>query len=133
VKQERARAEVVRYWMDKAHEALKAARSEQEAGRFVFSVNRAYYACFYSASEVLVTHGERFSKHSGVRGALHRSLVKTGKLDSSWGRFYDLVFNARQRGDYQELVEFSSEETEELILQAEQFVSAMNMLLENRG
>jgi uncharacterized protein (UPF0332 family) len=133
VKDEQARSEVVRYWMDKAHEALKAARSEQKAGRFVFAVNRAYYACFYSASAVLLTRGEKFSKHSGVRGSLHRSLVKTGALDSSWGQFYDLVFNARQRGDYQELVEFSSEETEELILRSEQFVSAMNMLLENRG
>ena len=129
MKEEQARAEVVRYWMDKAHEALKAARSEQEAGRLVFAVNRAYYACFYSASAVLLTRGETFTKHTGVRGALHHSLVKSGELDSSWGRFYDLVFNARQRGDYQELVEFSSEETEELLLQSEQFVSAMNMLL----
>ena len=131
MKQEQARAEVVRYWTDKAHEALKAARSEQEAGRFVFAVNRAYYACFYSVSAVLVTRGEKFSKHSGVRAAVHRSLVKTGEIESSWGRFYDLVFNARQRGDYQELVEFSSEETEELILQSEQFVSVMNELLES--
>ena len=52
MKEEQARAEVVRYRMDKAHEALKAARSEQ-----------------------------------------------AGELDPSWGRFYDLVFNARQRGD----------------------------------
>ena len=133
MKEEQARAEVVRYWMDKAHEALKAARSEQEAGRFVFAVNRAYYACFYSASAVLIERGEKFSKHSGVRAAVHRCLVKTGELDPSWGRFYDLVFNARQRGDYQELVEFSTEEAEELILQSEQFVSVMNILLEKNG
>ena len=133
MKKEQARAEVVRYWMDKAHEALKAARSEQEAGRFVFAVNRAYYACFYSASAVLIERGEKFSKHSGVRAAVHRSLVKTGELDPTWGRFYDLVFNACQRGDYQELVEFSTEEAEELILQSEQFVSVMNILLENNG
>ena len=83
MKEEQARAEVVRYWMDKAHEALKAARSEQEAGRFVFAVNRAYYACFYSVSAVLVRRGEKFSKHSGVRAAVHRSLVKTEELESS--------------------------------------------------
>lgn len=133
MKKEQARAEVVRYWMDKAHEALKAARSEQEAGRFVFAVNRAYYTCFYSASAVLVERGEKFSKHNGVRAAVHRSLVKTGELDPSWGRFYDLVFNARQRGDYQELVEFSTEEAEELILQSERFVVMISKLLQNTG
>lgn len=110
-----ARLAVMAYWMEKAYESLQSARSEQQAGRFVFAVNRGYYACFYSASAVLLGEGERFSKHTGVRAAIHRSLIKTGKIESSWGRFYDLIFNSRQRGDYQELVVFSSEETEELV------------------
>jgi len=55
-------------------------------------------------------------------------LVKTGKIDVSLGRFYDLVFQFRQRGDYQELVEFSPEEAEELISQSEVFVDAMKGL-----
>jgi uncharacterized protein (UPF0332 family) len=93
-------------------------------------VNRAYYACFYSASAVLINKGEKFSKHSGVRSAIHRSLVKTGEIDSSWGSFYDLIFNSRQRGDYQELVSFSPEETEELISRAEGFVDEMTHLLQ---
>ena len=52
-------------------------------------------------------------------------MIKTGKIDSSWGRFYDLIFNSRQRGDYQELVAFSPEEADELISQAEGFVEVM--------
>jgi len=125
MKEEMARQEVIKYWMEKAYESLQSARSEQQAGRFVFAINRGYYACFYSASAVLLREGEKFSKHTGVRAAVHRSLVKTGKIDSSWGRFYDLIFNSRQRGDYQELVAFSHEETEELISQAEGFVEVM--------
>jgi hypothetical protein len=35
-----------------------------------------------------------------------------------------VVFQSRQRGDYQELVEFSPEETEELISQSAVFVDA---------
>jgi len=70
-----------------------------------------------------------FSKRSGVRAAIHRSLVKTGEIDKSWGSFYDLIFTSRQRGDYQELVTFTSEETEELIAQAEGFVNEMRNLL----
>jgi len=124
-------AEVIRYWMDKSSEALESARSEQEAGRRSFAVNRAYYACFYSASAVLLAEGQGFSKHSGVRGALHRSLVKTGKLDAAQGRFYNLVFQSRQRGDYQELVEFTEEETEEINSGAAAFVQVMRNLLKN--
>ena len=133
MKKEEARTEVIRYWMEKAHEALQSSRSEQLAGRLVFAINRAYYGCFYSASAVLLRAGERFSKHTGVRAAVHRSLVKAGKVDASWGRFYDLIFKSRQRGDYQELVEFSSEEAEELISQAEGFVDVMKKLLKKQA
>lgn len=129
MKGDKERRAVIEYWMEKARESLNSARSEQMAGRFIFSINRAYYGCFYSASAVLLKRGEKFSKHSGVRAALHRSLVKTGELDKSWGRFYDLIFNSRQRGDYQELINFSSEETEELITQAEGFIGEMANLL----
>ena len=129
MKKEEARTEVIRYWMEKAHEALQSARSEQQAGRFVFAINRAYYGCFYSASAVLLGQGEQFSKHTGVRAAVHRLLVKAGKIDISWGQFYDLIFKSRQRGDYQELVEFSSEEAEELISQAVGFLDIMRGLL----
>jgi len=52
MKGEKARIEVIAYWIDKAKEALNSARSEQMAGRFVFAINRAYYGCFYSASTV---------------------------------------------------------------------------------
>ena len=131
MKEEDARQAVVAYWMEKANESLQSARSEQKSGRLVFAVNRGYYACFYSASAVLLLKGERFSKHSGVRGAVHRSLVKTGRIEPSWGRFYDLVFNSRQRGDYQELVVFSPAETEELVSQSEGFVKVMASCLDD--
>ena len=74
--------------------------------------------------------GKTFRKHTGVRASIHRSLIKTGLLDVSWGKFYDLVFENRQRGDYGELVEFESEELEEIISQAEGFVKIMGNLLE---
>ena len=123
------RAEVIEYWMQKAQESLESARSEQQYNRRVFAVNRAYYACFYAASAVLMQMGKTFRKHTGVRASIHRSLIKTGKVDTSWGKFYDLVFENRQRGDYQELVEFEAEEVEEIISQAEKFVEVMKDLL----
>lgn len=127
---DKIRAEVIHYWMEKAHEALESARSEQKYNRRVFAVNRAYYACFYSASAVLMKMGKTFHKHTGVRASIHRSLIKKNLLDVSWGKFYDLVFENRQRGDYQELVEFEPKEVEEIVSQAEKFVTVMKELLE---
>ncbi|MCL4555210.1 MAG: HEPN domain-containing protein, partial [Actinobacteria bacterium] len=99
-----ARADVVAYWLDKSAEAMASAQAEYEAGRYTFAVNRAYYGCFYALSAVLLAEDLTFVKHSGVRAALHAHLVRTGRLDARWGRFYDRIFESRQRGDYLELV-----------------------------
>jgi uncharacterized protein (UPF0332 family) len=126
---EDARAAILAFWGDKAAESLQSAQSEFAAGRLTFAVNRAYYACFYSASALLLKDGRKFVKHSGVRAVLHRHLVKTGRVSTSWGRFYDRIFENRQRGDYQELVFFETEQVAEIIEKAREFVTEMSRLL----
>ena len=87
-----ARQEIVIYYMRKAVEALESGQSEMRAERLDFAVNRAYYACFYAASAALLKMGKKFVKHSGLRGAVHKDLVKAGLLDSRWGRVFDRAF-----------------------------------------
>ena len=122
------RKQTARFWMGKADEALASARSEQEAGRYTFAVNRAYYACFYSASSVMIKRGSTFSKHSGVRAAVHRELVRTGEISAEMGKFYDYAFDSRQRGDYQDMVDFASDQVEEMVEHAREFVEEMKKL-----
>jgi uncharacterized protein (UPF0332 family) len=110
-----------RYWMEKADEALASAQSEQEARRYTFAVNRAYYACFYAASSVLFKRGVKFKKHSGVRAAVHREFVRTGAVSTEMGKFYDYAFDSRQRGDYQEMVDFPPDQVEDIIENAKEF------------
>lgn len=125
-----ARGAVVSYWTAKATEALESAQSECAAGRYSFAMNRAYYACFYALTSVLLAEGLRFVKHSGVRAALHRSLVKAGRVHPRWGRFYDRIFENRQRGDYQELVTFEEVQVVEALEEARGFVAEMRRILD---
>ena len=97
---------VAAFWVQKAHEALASAGSELGAGRISFAVNRLYYACFYAASAHFLANHVRFTKHSGVRAAVHRDLVKPGVLTVDEGRLYDRLFVDRQEADYLELTEF---------------------------
>jgi len=128
--EEENRNAVIAYWMAKAEEALASARSELDSERLSFAVNRAYYACFYSASAVLLKEGRKFKKHSGVRAELHRALVKTKRLQASWGRFYNYVFENREKGDYQELVTFEKEQVVEIVDLAQGFVAEIRKLLD---
>ena len=126
---ERLQQEVIAYWRKMAWEALASAKSELGANRLGFAINRAYYACFYIASAVLLQDQQKFVKHSGLRAAVHRHLVKEGRLDAKWGKIYDQLFESRQEADYQELAQLEPEEAAELNRQAEAFVAEMEKLL----
>ena len=99
------------------------------AGRYDFAVNRAYCAAFYSASAVLLAQGRHFVKHTGVRAAIHQTLVKPGLLDARFGRVYDRLFDARQRADYLALAETQPQEAASLAAEATEFVEAMRILI----
>ena len=113
-----ATGRAVRYWMEKARECLVSAEDEAQAGRFAFAVNRCYYAVFYAASAVLLARGRRFVKHSGLRAAVHRDLVKPGLLSAESGKVYDRLFHDRQQGDYIEFVSFDAEAATRAIAEA---------------
>ncbi len=113
--------EVVQYWADKSLECIEAAEDEMKAGRLSFSVNRIYYACFYLASAVLLDKGLRFKKHSGVRASFHQEMIKPGLVSKEHGLLYDELFDARQRGDYLELVSFELKQVEDWLQRAKRF------------
>lgn len=84
---------------------------------------------FCMASAVLLSEGRHFVKHAGVRSALHKELVNTGRLATTWGTFYDEMFRARQSADYGMFVEFDEPTVIESIRRAGQFVAEMRRFL----
>lgn len=123
--------QVIRYWLEKTNESLAAAEDEMRANRLSFSVNRIYYACFYVVSAYLLQQRLQFKKHSGVRASFHKHLVKPGLVSIEHGKLYEELFEARQRGDYIELVRFEGDQVEEWLDRAHGFVDAVRSLLKD--
>lgn len=119
----------VRYWWDKAQESLRAAHRELAADAYTFAINRAYYALFYAVSALLLEKGRRFSKHSGVRAAFNRDLIKPGRLSRKHGELYNQLFRDRQEGDYIEFTAFDTPYVQEKIVACEEFLTALRPLL----
>lgn len=119
---EQQRNIVVSYWWEKAEDSLLSAARELDAGALVFSINRLYYALYYAVSAVLLRKEFTFSKHSGVRAAFHREIIKSGLMDTKWGRLYDQLFEDRHEGDYVALTDFDKPYVEEKLLQCSQFL-----------
>jgi len=130
---EEARHLVVRRLMSRADHALAAAQRDFDAGDFNLVINRVYYACFYAASAVLMQQGMRLSRHSAIRSAVHRHLVKEGKLSVALGQFYDDAFENRQEADYDAVAEFDREGAQSAMVTGGQFVAVMRRLVEGGG
>jgi uncharacterized protein (UPF0332 family)/predicted nucleotidyltransferase len=121
--------QVVDEWMARAEEALVSGRSELNAGRYSFAINRAYYAAFYAVSAVLLSEGRHFVKHAGVQTALHRDLVHTGLLAAEHGKAYDELFKLRLIADYT-VTGIDADQAIRSLRQAEALVAEMRQLLE---
>jgi uncharacterized protein (UPF0332 family) len=124
-----SRAAMVAHWLRKADEALAAARREHQAGDFGLTINRVYYASFYAACALMLAEGRSFTKHAGVRSAVHQLLVKPGRLSSELGEFYDRAFDDRMEADYQIVTPPDAQAVMQQVEVAEQFVAKMKRLI----
>jgi uncharacterized protein (UPF0332 family) len=120
---------IIDYWVEKAHDDIASARDNLSAGRFPNAVRDAYFACFHAFSSVLFKDGKSLKKHREVRSALHRDYIRTNKIEVSWGKHYDWLFDNRQKADYRPLVEFNPDQVREIIEQSQAFVEEMKALI----
>jgi len=76
----RDRGEEIQANLERADESLEAAETLLAAGFSDFAASRAYYAAFYAATAALLAENLEFGKHSAVIAALHRHLIRAGRL-----------------------------------------------------
>lgn len=99
--------ELVRYRVARAVETLEVARWSLQTGHLHSTVNRLYYACFYTVAALLLTENLSSSKHTGIRSLFARHWIKTGRLPREMGDLYYNLFEHRQKGDYADLATFN--------------------------
>ena len=90
--------------LDQARSSYRAAVLLSQQGYPDFSASRAYYAMFYAATAALAHFNIARSKHSGIVAAFGEYLVKSGEIESEFGRMLPGAFDARQEADYSALV-----------------------------
>lgn len=115
--------QLVQHWIERADDSLASARSELEAGRLSFVVNRLYYALFYLVTAALAVKGTQHIKHSAVRASFHREYVRPGYVEKHYGRLYDELFHARHQGDYVPMVAFEEAVVRQQLQDVEGFIS----------
>lgn len=66
----------IRYRLEKAQEVYEAAKVLYNASQWNSVINRLYYACFYSASALLLFKNISAKTHAGVIGQISEKIVR---------------------------------------------------------
>jgi len=89
------------------------------------AASRAYYAAFHALTAMFALRGQTFLKHSALRGALHRELIKAGLWEVELGRAYDFLMDMRETGDYGGLVRVKPIDAEMALDKAKTIIEAV--------
>ena len=115
--------DLANYRLEKARNTLSYAKKYIDDATLDSTVNRIYYAVFYTVNALLITKGLYSSKHSGIRAIFNKEIVNKGLVGKQWGEFYSDMFKRRQKGDYQDFVKFEKQDVKKWLKKAEEFIN----------
>lgn len=117
----------------RANKYLSSAKLLLDSGDYESSVSRSYYAMFFATEAVLLTKELEFSSHRGVISAFGQHFVKTGIFSKEMRRLLQSAFDMRQKGDYSFRPMIQEATANQILNQANEFVSQIIGYLKEGG
>jgi len=123
-------SDLVEYRKSRALETILEAKTMIDNKFWNAAINRIYYACYYMVCSLLIKYSLEVSSHKGVRLLFGLHFVQTGLISKQDGRFFSVLFDKRQTGDYDDFIIYSEEETKIIYHKAEEFLNKVKHLIE---
>ena len=114
--------DLIAYRLEQARKVLEEATVLQKGGHLLGTVNRAYYAMFYSIQALLTTRGLKSSKHSGVISLFDREYIKEAQFDKHFSKWLHELFALRQAADYSDTFIVTEGKAQQALEHAKAFV-----------
>ncbi len=115
--------------LEKAWEDIAAGKDILGTPRPWRAASDAYYAMFHAAEAMLLSLGIETSSHAATQAAFGQHFAKSRRLDPKLHRYLLNASEKRIASDYDVTVRLRTEDVQELLLQAEEFVGAAQYLL----
>ncbi len=122
--------ELISYRFQRSKESFSDAELLAENGRWNSAINRLYYSAFYAVSALLLHNELNPTTHNGAKLLLGEHFIKTGKIPSVLGKMYSQLFGWRQKGDYDDLFDFTEEKVMSYFNPVKELISIIEKLLE---
>jgi len=121
--------DLIRYRINKSEGTIEEAELAIENNKLSLAENRIYYSIFYIVSALALKYDFSTSKHSTLMGWFNQGMVKTEKIDISFGKTYARAFEKRKKADYDDYITFSSEEVKLDLENAKKFVNRIKSFI----
>jgi uncharacterized protein (UPF0332 family) len=100
---------LVRYRLIRAKDTLEDAKLLATNQRWNSAINRLYYASYYAVMALLLDSDFNPTTHNGAKSNFTEHFIKTGIVDKEFGKIYAQLFTWRQKGDYDDLFDFTED------------------------
>jgi len=120
--------EIIKYRRERAKETLEDAKILFENKRLRSTVNRIYYALFYEVTALLFSRNLSSPKHSGIISIFNKEFIKKKIVPIELGKFYNMMYQFRHMGDYEDFIEFDEEDVKKWLDKAKNFLKEIEKL-----
>jgi uncharacterized protein (UPF0332 family) len=119
----------IQFRLKRSEDTLREAKVLAELKSWNGVVNRLYYAAFYAISALLEKEHIHVKTHSSQKSSFNEKFLLSGRLNKEVGGVYNLLFNYRQNGDYNDFADYEAEEIEPMILKTEHLITEIKKLI----
>jgi uncharacterized protein len=126
---EESQRHLIQHKLDKADSTVDDIRFLLDNDKLAIAINRIYYAVFYALSALALKRQFSTAKHQQLIGWFNREFIKEHVVDRRYGEILHRAFDKRSKGDYDDFVEFSKEEVEQMLLDTILFVEKIKELI----
>ncbi len=126
---DQSRKSLIEHRMAKAGETVRQVEFLIQNNMMGIAVNRIYYGMFYALSALGLKYQFVTSKHGQLIGWFNKNFVKNKLVNLKFGRFIRDAFDSRSAGDYDDYIEFTTDEVMALFQEMKEFIHEMDKLI----
>jgi uncharacterized protein (UPF0332 family) len=104
-----SKEDLIRYRLFRAKDTLDDARILASNHKWNSTINRLYYASYYAVMALLLDSDLNPTTHNGTKSNFTEHFIKPNLIPKEYGKIYSQLFTWRQKGDYDDLFDFSEE------------------------
>lgn len=120
-----------KYRLQESKDSLRVAEHCLNEGLYKDSINRSYYAAFYSVKAVLALGTVDFKRHKDVMAYFNKEFVATNIFPRELGRRLGTLKQLREKSDYDDFYIASKEQATSQFETAQMTIKEIKAYLDN--